>query len=153
MKRFSWGLGPSKWGERILGAFKYILAVGMMVSGVLTPFNGAVDPGGSWIYSSVVALTIYGIIFFLAGLWLFVGKIRKSRHQTGQGLMAIFCCFIFAISMNASVVGWEALAGSNMVVCVIVGLLYLRWRFKTAYMNPDHFIDDAQQGPRTFEHH
>lgn len=146
-----WILKPSKWGERILGAFKYLVAVYMMVAGVITPFIAAVDTRHfGWVYSSKWSLICLGLIIFLSGLWLFLGKIRKRRKQTGQGLMAVFCCFLFAGMLNS--VAFGALDSGNFIAALVMGLLYLRWRFKTAYINPDHFLDDAQ-GLRTFEHH
>lgn len=140
--------------ERALSAFKYLMAVSLMISGFTTAFFAEVEPVTmlGFIYQSHVVLSTLGVIIFLCGLTLFYGKIRKSRRWTGYGLMSTFCCYLFA-----TVLQYVAYAGSpdawvvNGVLAVVMGMLYLRWRFKTAYIDPKHFRDDAER--LHFEHH
>lgn len=146
----SWGL----WRERLIGAFKYLMGVSMMVSGVQTAFflEPVQASALGWLYESRLAMVCFGVLFFVCGATLFLGKILRKRKWVGRGLMSIFCCYTFATVLQFIVyAGDPSQWVINAVLAVVMGLLYLRWRFKTAYINPDHFIDDAQ-GLRTFEH-
>jgi hypothetical protein len=131
--------------ERAISVFKYLVAVYMMVAGLLTPWFAGVEGVKhlTWIYQSEWSLVTIGIIIFLCGLWLFLGKVRKSRVQTGQGLMAVFCCFLFAGVLNS--VALVMFDPGNFIAAGIMALLYLRWRFKTAYIDPNHFRDEAER--------
>lgn len=145
MSNWKWEL----FWERALGAFKYLMAVVLMINGAMTAAFAEVDPDTTalgFIYQSHVVLSIFGVFIFLCGLWLFIGKIRKNRKQTGQGLMAVFCCYWFA-----TVLQYVAYAGEldawlvNGIMALVMALLYLRWRFKTAYIDPNHFRDEAER--------
>jgi predicted Na+-dependent transporter len=148
MSKWTWEL----FWERLTSIFKYIVAVYMMLIGLLTPW-AASSPDNlerlGWVYTSKWSLVALGLIIFLSGLWLFVGKIRKNRRQTGRGLMAIFCCFLFGAALNSVALG--IFDYGNLIGALIMGLLYLRWRFKTAYIDPNHFRDEAER--LTYEHH
>lgn len=131
------------WWERALGAFKYLVAVFMMFAGVLTA-TGPLHPRGDgslgFIYASRIALAAFGIWFFVSGAVLFYGKIRKRRLATGWGLLLIFNCFFFSGILNTSAAGFFDYG--NFIAAGIMGALYLRWRFKTAYVNPRHFVSE-----------
>lgn len=134
------------WGEYGLSAFKYLIAVFMMFAGVATAF-APIEPAGAdfgWLYESRYALVLYGVTFFLSGLALFWGKIRKSRKWTGIGLLWIYLSFLYAALLNMLVWGIAdpSAWGGNLIVALVVGGLYLRWRFQTAYINPKHFTRD-----------
>jgi hypothetical protein len=135
-----------KWyfrGERVLGAFKYIIAIFMMVAGVLTPLQDLTPVDGplGFIYSSRLALSAFGLAFFLSGASLFYGKIAKSKKWTGNGLFAIFTCFLFSGLLETTARHVPSIG--NFTSAFIVGALYLRWRFKTVYIDPNHFVDDV----------
>jgi len=130
-------------GERALGAFKYLVAIFMMVAGVLTPLQNPehVESTLGFIYESRLALSIFGIIFFLSGAMLFYGKFMKSKKWTGAGLFAIFACFLFSACLDTAARHTPSIG--NFVCALIMAALYLRWRFKTAYIDPNHFVDDV----------
>lgn len=136
------------WGERALSAFKYLLAIFMMVAGVTTAIGPIAPAGGDlgWLYATRHALVLFGSVFFLSGASLLYGKIRRSRKWVGRGLMYIYLCFVFAACLNAMAWGLgvpTAWAG-NLLMSVVVGLLYLRWKFKTEYVDPLHFTRDLE---------
>lgn len=134
--------------EHTLSGFKYLIAISMLFSGVITAFGPTTAVAGSLgiIYSSRVSLVILGIIFFLSGCALLYGKIRKSKRWTGYGLMAIYCCFIFAALMNGVAFGFQnyGVWVWNAGIGFIMGMLYLRWKFKVSYLNPRHFQRDIE---------
>ena len=133
MSKVSWEL----FWERALSVFKYLLGIYFMIAGALTPFAGMETENYSFLFTNVWILTAFGIVIFLSGLTLVIGKWRRSREITGSGLMAVFCCFIFFGVLNS--LGLGAFDPGNFIGAAVAGLLYLRWRFKTAYVDPDHF--------------
>jgi hypothetical protein len=130
-------------GERALGVFKYMVAIFMMVAGVLTPLQQPEHVGGTlgWLYESRLSLSLFGLIFFLSGATLFYGKMRRSKKWTGVGLFSIFACFMFAACLDTAARHTPSIG--NFVCAFIMAALYLRWRFKTAYIDPNHFVDDV----------
>ena len=145
MRNWTWEL----FWERCISAFKYFMGVSLMVNGFTTAFFVEPDNGivaMEWIYHSKITLIIFGFIIFCVGATLFFGKIFKRRKAVGWGLMGAFCSYLFA-----TVVQYIAYAGAadawvvNAILTVVMGLLYLRWRFKTAYIDPNHFRDEAER--------
>ena len=137
------------WGEHGLSVFQYLLALFMMFAGIataigpITPLDGELG----WLYSSRYHLVFYGTTFFVAGFTLFWGKIRKPRKWTGRGLLWIYLSFVFATLMNLLAWGF-GMPGAwvgNLLASIIVGALYLRWRFKTEYIDPKHFTRDIEE--------
>lgn len=119
-----------------LAGLKYILAVFMMYAGIMTTMLPP-EPSSrlGFIYESRVSLVVFGIIFFLSGLTLLVGKIKKWRRVEGWGLMANYLCFFFAFILNWVGLGWGA-AWGNLIVAVVVAGLYLRWKYHIFYYEP-----------------
>jgi len=126
-------------GEKALGVFKYAVAIFMMVAGVLTPLQDTEPVGGAlgFLYASKISLGLFGLVFFTSGAVLFYGKMMKNKRFVGLGLMLVFICFLFSglietIARHVPSIG-------NFTSAGIMGLLYLRWRLKTAYIDPNHF--------------
>jgi Mn2+/Fe2+ NRAMP family transporter len=135
-----------KWSERGLSVFKYLLAGYMMLAGVLTPFSGVEGTKLGFFYSNHISLTILGLIIFVSGAMLMYGKIRKSKRWTGKGLLWIYLCFLFAtlanfIAFSADPTYWVA----NLIFTIVTALLWLRWKNKTEYIDPRHFIRDIEK--------
>lgn len=131
-----------KFIENSLGALKWVLAVFVMYIGVmiaigpLTPIEGILGV----LYSSRLFVVTYGAWTFLAGAALLYGKWQKSKKWTGVGLFniylnALFACIINGFAHSWSLDSWPIAA----VFALITGLLWLRWKFKTEYINPNHF--------------
>lgn len=128
-------------GERAVGVFKYIAALFMMLAGVLTPLYTAPHVNGSlgFLYSSRLSLSLFGLVFFLSGSMLLYGKMMKSKRWTGNGLFAVFTCFLFSGLIEVTARHTPSIG--NFASALIMAVLYLRWRFKTAYIDPHHFTD------------
>lgn len=127
MKRtISWGLSM----------FKYIIALFMMYAGVATFFVPLEqDSRLGFIYENRVALVLFGLYFIVSGMLLFIGKIAKMRKTTGHGLFLTYNAFLFGFILN-----WVGLsfshAWANLVAAVVVGGLYLRWKYHIYYYEP-----------------
>jgi len=119
-----------------LSMFKYFIALFMMYAGIATLFlDPTPDTKLGIIYENKVSLVILGIIIFCSGFTLFLGKILKKRRVQGWGLFAIYNCYLFAGLLNWYALGWSA-AWSNLLGAVIVGALYLRWKYHIYYYDP-----------------
>ena len=133
--------------ERIIGAFKYLLAGVMMLSGVQTMFVPTIQVDGllGIIYGSRISLVIFGLIVFASGAILLYGKITKSKRWTGVGLMSVYCCLLFATIIQLVAFSTPDSWVANGIMALITGALWLRWRFKTAYINPNHFRPEIRR--------
>ena len=124
--------------------FKYALAVFMIIEGFLTMCAPTESVHGAlgFIYSSRISLVILGFIFVVSGSILLYAKIRRSRKWTGRGLLAVYLCFLFATIIQA--VAYSGVLSAwvgNLLFTMIVGGLYLRWKYKTEYINPNYFYE------------
>lgn len=131
----------ARW-EKFLGLVKYLLAVFMILAGIATAISDLMPLGDGtlgYIYTHRWALVSLGTIFTASGLALLYGKITRSRHWIGYGLLSIFACFLFAFILNTG--SSQGFDWGNAMAAVVVGALFLRWRFKTSYINPNHFVD------------
>ena len=115
--------------------FKYIVAVFMMYSGVAIMLVDTTEPAPGFIYNSRSALVVIGIIFFLSGLTLFVGKLTKQRRTIGHGLFMVYLCFLFTTLLSWIAFGFTAALG-NIIATLITGGLYLRWKYHIYYYDP-----------------
>src|ERR1044072_3446923 len=120
-----------------LSMFKYFIALFMMYAGIATLFLPK-TPGTKLdvVYANRFTLVTLGVIIFASGATLFYGKIFKQRRIQGIGLFAVYCCYLFAGVLNWYAIGWDS-AWSNLLGAVIVGGLYLRWKYHIYYYTTD----------------
>lgn len=129
-----------KYLENFLSVVKYLLAGLMILAGIMTAFGPLTPMDGAlgFLYSTRASLVMFGIVFFLCGATLLYGKIKRNKKLVGIGLMSIYMCFLFAGLLNA-------IAGApwipNLAFSIVVGALYLRWKYTRSYVNPNHFIE------------
>lgn len=112
------------------------------MSGTLLPVEGALG----FIYGYRPTLIIFGIIIILSALTLLYGKIRRSKRWTGRGLMAVYLCYVFGAVLNFAAFGDPFTWVGNAIVALITGALWLRWKFQTEYVDPEHFRDAIKSG-------
>ena len=137
----------AKYGEDAISVVKFILA-GLTImggiNGMLAPLAHAAPMPLHFIYGTRVGLVCFGLVVVACGLTLIYGKVRRSRQWTGRGLMAVYCSFLFATLIQIAAFGFSPEYWLINAVCaVIAGALWLRWKFKTEYINPAHFRDDV----------
>lgn len=116
-----------------LSVFKYLIALFMLYAGAVT-LIAAGSPGESLglFYENSSVLTMFGLLFFASGGMLLVGKIAKKDRLTGYGLFLTYSCFLFAAIANWVANGFYAASG-NLIGALIVGGLYLRWKYHIYY--------------------
>lgn len=104
----------------------------MMCAGVLIMFSETEPLDPRYVYDSRFALTTIGIIFFMSGLTLFVGKLAKMHRAVGHGLFMTYCCFLFATLLSWVSFGFAEASGS-LIGMLIAGALHLRWKYHVYY--------------------
>ena len=120
----------------VLSVSKYIIAVFMMHAGIATVFTRedlAAEP--DFIYESRGVLVTIGVLFFTSGLTLFMGKLTKMSRIIGHGLFMVYSCFLFASLLSWFSFGFVHALG-NLTATLVVGGLYLRWKYHIYYYDP-----------------
>lgn len=113
--------------------FKYLIAVSMMVSGVTTILADPIPESNlAIIYETKATLVVFGIIFFVLGVALFVSKLFKWKRIQGWSLFGIYVSYMFAFFSNWIGLGWDS-AWGNLILAIIMGGLYLRWKYHIYY--------------------
>lgn len=107
----------------------------MMYAGVVTMLVDTSEPAPGFIYNSRTALVAIGIIFFISGFTLFVGKLTKQSRTIGHGLFMVYSCFLFATLLSWVAFGFTDAVG-NLIGTLITGGLYLRWKYHIFYYDP-----------------
>jgi hypothetical protein len=128
--------------HKALDLLKYLISILVMLSAVSTAFGPTSPVGGTFdfVYTVRGVRIALGVCIFFAGALLFYGKLRKNRKVTGWGLMAVYLCFVFGTVVNF--ITFPKIPSywiGNLIFALITGLLWLRWRFKTQYVDPKGF--------------
>jgi uncharacterized membrane protein YccC len=139
--------------RRILNIFISVLEY--FIGGYLM-FNGGftiiADPDETVVglmhllYGTHIGLVIAGILVLLSGFTLVMSKIRKSNKWHGRGLFFVYLCYTFATVLNY--VAYHGILGlwlGNAIGALVVGILWLRWKFKNDYLNPRHMYSEIRQ--------
>lgn len=136
----------SEYVENALSGVKYAIALLVMLAGAsamfapLTPISGPLG----LLYATRWGLVLFGVVTVASGLALFIGKVIRSKKLTGRGLMACYMCLLFATIIQGLAFMWDP--GTwllNAIFTIITGALWLRWKFKTEYVNPKHFREEV----------
>lgn len=128
-----------------LSILKYLIGIFMFVIGLATmfaPITHSVSMLGL-LFAYRATWVVCGVTFAASGAWLLYGKLTKNRIATGHGLMAIYLCLVFATVVNGFLTHWLLASWlGNAIFAVVVGLLYLRWKFRVAYIDSNKFATD-----------
>lgn len=131
-----------KWSNRLISGLEYFIGAYLVFNGLLTVFA---DPDDSVVglmhilYGTHLGLIIAGLIIAASGLTLLVSKIKKLKKTHGRGLFYVYLCYLFATILNFIAYGGTASWVGNAIGILVVGALWLRWKFKTEYVNPRQF--------------
>lgn len=119
-----------------LSGFKYFLAGFFMFAGIQTMFLPLEpDTRLGIIYETRPTLVGFVLLFFFSGLSLMVGKLAHLRKLQGWGLFAMYNCYLFAFFLNWYAIDFHA-AYRNLIGAIVVGGLYLRWKYHIYYYDP-----------------
>jgi hypothetical protein len=118
-----------------LSVIKALIGLYLLIAGAALLFTEPLKPETTdlgIIYENHWSLIVLGIIIALSGLTLFVGEVLRKRRVIGHGLFACYMCLLFAGILNWVGLGWQD-AWPNLIAALIVGALYLRWKYRIYY--------------------
>jgi hypothetical protein len=104
----------------------------------------------SLIFGGHVALYVYMVWFFFIGFGLIYAKLARKKKLHKYMLMVIYLTTIYTSILSLTVLGF---AWTEIIDDVIIGVLaawfWLRWKFKTEYIDPKDFSSAKRhlQGP------
>jgi hypothetical protein len=136
------------YAEHAFSVLKYAIAGLTIVAGVgamVAPLTPMPAPLG-FLYGTRVGLVLFGALTVSCGFSLLYGKATRSRQWTGRGLMACYMCFVFATLIQGLAFAWDPGTWvANAIFALITGALFLRWKFKTSYIDPNHFRKEIEE--------
>ena len=123
---------------RIEGAVEYFLAFLFMWGG----FNalGAEVPSLTGPLALLVGqyvIYFYAAFFFFTGALLLYAKLRKKKyaHKSALVLMYLTCVYVTILSIAIDGITFGLLP--NILVGVAAAYLWIRWKFRTEYFDPN----------------
>lgn len=131
--------------DKIYSIVEYLLAGLWLYGGINSFFANPLD-GPAPIYdllASQEAIYVYAVLFFLNGLLLLYAKIfkRKKTHLVALTGMYLTCIYVLILSYLLGVLSGGSLL--TVTAGVAAAVCWMRWKFKTEYLSPEQFRDDA----------
>lgn len=133
--------------ERILDIVQHVLEVLIIVlliiGGVSLFFADPVNSGGpvARLIGSQAAAYFYGIVFIAEGLGLTLSKTLRRKKFHKNMLLIIYLTLLFTILLEIALVGFGIEVIDNIVASVAAGWCWIRWKFKTEYIDPTEFYE------------
>jgi len=118
----------------------------MIIAGVSLAFSAAAAPHGAlaFIVAHRWVLWIVSAAFAGSGIWLGAGMLQQKKSWVSRALMMIFCCFLFASLLQGQAFGWGLEYWlPNAIATGVVGLVWLRWRFRIGWINLHDFRQET----------
>jgi hypothetical protein len=123
--------------NRFMTGVKVLLSLAMMLGGFTTalspvePLNGALG----FIFSSRITLVVFGVMFFVSGVAVLYGSIRKRKALVGRGLMFIYLITLFTFLLE--LVAFPGISNwiDNFVISLVAAACWLWWKFRTEYLS------------------
>jgi len=125
---------------------KIFLVVFMVIAGISLAFTAATAPTGAlaFIVAHRWILYLVSAAFAGAGLYLGAGMVKQKRNWVSRALMMIFCCFLFGSILQGQAFSWALSYWlPNAIATLVVGLIWLRWRFRISWINLHDFRQET----------
>jgi hypothetical protein len=137
--------------RRVISGLEYFIGAYLTINGAFTVFatpDESVVGLMHLLYGTHLGLIIAGLLVLSSGLTLFIAKIKKKDKWHGRGLFFVYLCYTFATILNyVAYNGQLALWLGNAIGALVVGLLWLRWKFKTEYFHSRQPYSERRQLP------
>lgn len=91
------------------------------------------------------ALIVYGVWFGAIAVWLALSKIFRWKQAHKNALAAIYLTTIYTFSLAWAIFGLDWSLIDDVVVGVVAAALWLRWKLKTEYIDPNQFEDELAE--------
>lgn len=134
--------------ERFYGLLEYVLAF-LFIRGGLSIFLFAVAPlqvpAVLTLLTGDFAINVYGLFFALTGVALLLAKWFKRAKVRKWTLFTMFiiCCYVFGLSV--AIDGLSTDQWLTVVVGIVSGALYLRWKMLTEYVSKEEYEVDHER--------
>lgn len=124
-----------KWLDRGAGLVEYFMAF-LFLKGawdvidepaVDTPFR-FLDP-----LATRVAIVVYGLTFAVLAVSLVYGKLFRRRNFHGYALFGMYLVAVYIITLAWAINGWHNGLYLSIAYTIVMGALYLRWRYKVIF--------------------
>lgn len=134
--------------EIVYSLVEYVLAALFIRGGINVLFfdvEPATLPGYLTYLVGEAAIFIYGAMFLVTGLLLLYAKwFRKKRcHKFALLVMYLTCIYVFVLSVMINGLS------TGIILTVVVGIasaaLWVRWKFKTEYIDINAFKKEIRQ--------
>lgn len=129
----------TKWRDRAFSLVEYLIIFAFGISSISLINSAPIDGDGFVvsIFGGRVALFVYMIWFAFLALTLLWAKLTKHRTWHRNVLMAIYLTCIYTAILTIHVFGFgEAI--DDIVIGLLAGGCWLRWKFKTEYVSYDN---------------
>lgn len=85
------------------------------------------------------AIIVYGALFVLTGLAMVYAKLAKKKTLHKYVLMTMYltCLYVLIIAIAVNGLHWGLWL--TILAGIVSAALWVRWKFKTEYINPDEF--------------
>lgn len=131
-----------KYVDILCSVLEYVLAF-MFIRGGLNILFGEVEPitlpGILTYLVGDAAIFVYGALFLTTGLLLLYGKWLKRRRVHRASLMIMYLTCIYVLVLAIMINGLAPGLLVTVAVGVVAAALWMRWKFKTEYLDHEQF--------------
>lgn len=135
MRRLN-SMPPVKWWiEKVASGLEYFIAF-LFLRGAWNVWDqAAVDTPfyATDLLASRAAIITYAVSWVALAVGLVYAKLRHKRRLHGWSLMGMYLNGLYIVLLAWFVNGWDNGLIFSVSVVAIIGVLYLRWRYKVIY--------------------
>jgi len=135
-----------KYALRAFGVVEYFIAGLFIYGGINTFFATPVNSPSLFYHllAGQAAIYVYAVLFFGLGLALLLSKIcnNKQGHRLSLFWMSITCVYVLVLSISLHGITLGLIP--SVLIAIITSILWIRWKFKTEYIDPSCFMRDIQ---------
>lgn len=126
-----------------VGEFALILVYIAAAIGEVTSSEPITQGVLGWLFSNHQITWVYAVWFIVMALALLASKIFKKRKLHKYALAAMYLTTVYTISLSLALFGLEGAAIiDDGIIGAVAAACWLRWKFKTEYINPKQFSKD-----------
>jgi len=134
----------TKFFDLVQNVFEYglTLVFTMAAIGELTYSEPVADGFFGFLFSSPVVSVIYAVWFALMALTLLYAKWRRKKKIHKFALMSMYLTTLYTLGLTVFALGFVNIV-DDIVIGLIAAFCWMRWKFKTEYINPAEFHEET----------
>lgn len=129
-----------KW-DRVFATASWIIVLALLYGAVVIWFGAT--PSGQGPVAKLIGITgsqvFYSSLYGLEALVLGYSKAFKKKRLRKGALMAIYITGFFTSILSIAIAGFTPNVIDNLLLALLAAGCWLYWKFKTEYINPQHF--------------